>query len=165
MAGIIGIGVGVLGAGTSAAGSAKSAAKEKQIANFNAKVASAQATDAIARGQEAEDQLHSGVRKLLGSQRAGFAGQNVVLDDGSALDVQLDTATQEAKDAARIKLNAQREAWGFEKQSENAAMGGNASYNQLTGQAYGTILGGLGNAFSDYAKVKQYQSSQPKPKP
>lgn len=159
MAAVIGIGIGALGAGTSAAGSAKSASKEKRIAGFNAKVATEQAADAIERGREAEDMLHTGVRKLLGQQRAGFAGQGVVLDDGSALDVQVDTATQEAEDTARIRLNAQREAWGFKQQATNYAMGGNAAYNQRMGEGYGTILGGLGNAFSNYAQTSRYQTS------
>lgn len=166
MASIIGIGIGALGAGTSAVGSAKSAAKEKRIANFDSKVAQAQAQDALDRGREAEDTLRMGVKKLLGAQRAGFAGQGVTLDSGSALDVQQDTGAMEARDLDRIKLNAAREAWGFEQEATNYAMGGQAKFNQDMGQAYGTILGGLGQAFSDYATVRRYKTtSTAKPQP
>lgn len=154
MAGIIGVGVGLLGAGTSAAGSAKSASKEKRIAGFNTKVAEAQAEDALTRGREAEDQLRSGVRKLVGSQRASFAAQGVELDSGSPLAVLEDTAAREAEDIARIRLNAGREAWGFKQQATNYSMGGSAQYNMRMSEGYGTILGGLGNAFSNYATVR-----------
>jgi hypothetical protein len=158
MAGIIGIGVGLLGAGTSAVGSEKAAKKAKQIAGFNASVATAQAEDALQRGREAEDQLHTGVKKLMGAQRAGFAAQGVELDSGSALEIQQDTGAQAALDTQRIKLNAAREAWGFKQQATNYSMGGNAQFNQHMGEAYGTILGGLGNAFTNYSRVEQYQT-------
>ena len=159
MAATIGIGIGLIGAGKSASGSKKSGRIARDIGNFNAGVADQQAADALARGREAEDQLRSGVRKLIGSQRAGFAGQNVSLnDEGSAVEVQADTIKLQDEDIERIRYNAGREAWGFKMQAENYRMGGAATQQQRNAEATGTILGGLGNAFTDYARTRQYRT-------
>lgn len=158
MAATIGIGIGLIGAGKSASGSKKSGRIARDIGNFNAGVADQQAADALVRGREAEDQLRSGVRKLIGSQRAGFAGQNVSLNDGSAVAIQEDTLKLRDEDIERIRYNAGREAWGFKMQAENYRMGGAATQQQRNAEATGTILGGLGNAFTDYARTSQYGS-------
>ena len=159
MAAIVGIGIGLIGAGMSASGSAKAARKMKRIGNFNAGVAEQQAEDALARGREAEDQLRSGVRKLLGSQRAGFAGQNVLLDDedSSAVQIEESTIAMQNADLDRIRVNAAREAWGYRMQAQNYRMGGSAQLQQGNAEAAGTILSGLGNAFSQYHQVRTYR--------
>ena len=161
MAAIAGIAIGLIGAGVSASGSAKQGRKLKRIGAFNAGVAKQQAEDALTRGREAEDQLRSGVRKLLGSQRAGFAGQGVSLTDkdSSVTDIEESTITMQNQDVDRIRFNAGREAWGYRMQAQNYRMGGSAQAQQGNAEAAGTILGGLGNAFSQYHQVKTYQAS------
>lgn len=159
MAASIGIVVGLVGAGVSAGGSAKAGRKAKRIGAFNAQVAEQQAEDALVRGREAEDQLRSGVRKLMGQQRVGFAAQGISLNDvdSSAVDVEEDTIKQRDRDVERIRFNAGREAWGFRMQAINARMGGNAQFNQRQSEAYGTILAGLGQAFTSYSNTSRYR--------
>ncbi|KAF0146654.1 MAG: hypothetical protein FD153_1 [Rhodospirillaceae bacterium] len=52
------------------------------------------------------------VEQLLGEQRTALAANGVVVDDGSAQDIQRDTQTLGAMDALTIRGNAAREAWG-----------------------------------------------------
>jgi hypothetical protein len=120
----VGAGISAIGqwkAGTAAkeAGQAQQAASEKQaeILDYNAHVADVQAADAIDRGAQEESKFRQGVKALVGSQRAGFAGAGVDVGYGSAVDVQGDAAYLSEIDAAQIKQNAQREAWGFKVQS------------------------------------------------
>jgi len=87
---------------------------------FNATVADAQGRDAIARGEAEAAQLRDQVRGLVGSQRSGYAGQGVVVDSGSAADVQADAKTLGEADVLTIRTNAQRAAWGFNVEAENA---------------------------------------------
>lgn len=164
MAAVIGIGIGLVGTGVSASGSKKSGKQARRLANFNFGVAEKQAEDALTRGREAEDQLRSGVRKLIGSQRAGFAGQNVSLNDldSSVVDLEESTVDMQDRDLERIRVNAAREAWGYRVQARNYAMGGQAQQQQRNAEATGTILGGLGNAFTGYAEVSRYKNSKPK---
>lgn len=161
MAAIGGLAVGLIGNGVSAAGSAKQGRKLKAIGNFNAGIADQQAEDAIARGREAQDQLHNSVRKLIGAQRAGFAGQGVLLEggDSSVANVQNDTNTLQDQDIHRIQVNAAREAWGFRSQAQNYRLGGSAQAQQSNANAAGTILGGLGDAFTSYSKISPYRTT------
>lgn len=159
MAAIVGIGIGLIGGAMSAQGSKQAGKAAKRMAGFNASVAEQQADDALARGREAEDQLKSGVRKLVGSQRAGFAAQGVSLadEDGSAVQVEEDTFTSQNADLERIRVNAGREAWGFRMQASNYRMGGAATATQRNAEATGTILGSLGNAFTGYSQSQNYR--------
>ena len=53
----------------------------------NAQLAGLQASDAVLRGDAAAKRLAQIARGEVGSTRAGFAGQGVVVDQGSAADV------------------------------------------------------------------------------
>lgn len=127
----------------------------QELENYNAAIAEEQATDAITRGKDEEARFRQGVKALIGSQRAGFAGQGVDVGSGSAVDVQTDAAYLGELDAYTIQQNAVREAQGFHVQAENARRRGvmdlEAGQNrQAEGQgaqtasryqAAGTILG------------------------
>jgi len=99
----------------SQAAAAEGTAKQQE---FNAGVADAQAVDAVDRGEEDAARLREQVRGLVGAQRSGFAGQGVVVDTGSAADVQADTKTLGEADVRTIRHNAQRQAWGFRVEAE-----------------------------------------------
>jgi hypothetical protein len=98
-----------------------------KIADWNAEVADLQARDAMSRGQEAQNKLRRGARRLIGAQRAGFAGQGVVVDSGSPAAVVEDSYTLSEADARTIANNAIREAWGYQVQA--------AGYRFQAGQA------------------------------
>lgn len=98
---------------------AQAARENADRLDWNAKVADLQAEDAIQRGAEEESRYRAGVRQLIGSQRAGYAGSNIVVGFGSALDVQEDTAVQGELDALTIRTDAAREAWGFRIEAQD----------------------------------------------
>jgi len=89
---------------------------EAELADYNASVADLQAQDAIERGAESEGRFRQQIRGTIGAQRAGFAGGNVDVGYGSAVDVQADAAFLGELDALTIRTNAAREAWGYKVQ-------------------------------------------------
>jgi hypothetical protein len=103
------------------AGDAAQAAAEDQagISDYNAQVAEQQATDAVAQGTTEEDRFRTQVRGMIGSQRTGFASNNVDVSSGSAVDVQADAAKLGELDALQIRTNAARAAWGYKVQAED----------------------------------------------
>lgn len=126
------------------------------LADYNASVADLQATDAVERGAEAESRFRTQVRGVIGAQRAGFAGANIDVGFGSAVDVQADAAYLGELDALTIRTNAAREAWGFNVQAYDyrakATIDRKAAANQIAAgdqaatagliNAGSTLLGG-----------------------
>lgn len=98
----------------------ESSESQATLADYNAQVASLQAQDAIIRGTQEENRFRTGVRALIGSQRADFAASGVDVGFGSAVDVQADAAFLGEMDALQIRTNAAREAWGFKVQAEDS---------------------------------------------
>ena len=94
------------------------------LSDYNAQVAELQAEDAVDRGFEAESRFRSQVRGAIGAQRAAFAGGNIDVSFGSAVDVQADAAFLGEMDALQIRTNAAREAWGYKVQATNYRMEG-----------------------------------------
>lgn len=149
-----------------AAGKAQKVAAESeaQLADFNASVADVQADDAIQRGNEEENRFRMGVRGMIGSQRASFAGAGVDVGFGSAVDVQADAAYLGELDALTIKTNAAREAWGYQVQGQDLRKraeiarkegvylekAGNAAGNAAYVGAGGTLLTGTANLSDRY---------------
>lgn len=95
----------------------RSAESQAELADYNEDVADLQAEDAVERGAEAESRFRTQVRGAIGAQRAAFAGGNVDVSFGSAVDVQSDVAFLGEMDALQIRSNAAREAWGFKVQA------------------------------------------------
>jgi hypothetical protein len=126
-----------------------------ELHEWNAEVAELQAADAIARGAEEENRFRSGVRGIIGSQRAAMAAGNVDVGFGSALDVQADAAYLGELDAHAIRSNAAREAWGYNveafdanfrasitrQEGAAAAEAGRAARTTARIGAVGTVLG------------------------
>jgi hypothetical protein len=103
-------------AAKSQAAAAEATAQQQE---FNAGVADAQARDAVAVGDDQVARLRTSVRGLIGTQRAGYAGQGVSVDTGSAADVQADAQALSEADVRTIRANAQRQAWGFRVDAAN----------------------------------------------
>lgn len=162
---LAGVGTGMSAVGQVKAGNAaKRAGKAQQdasnsqadLSDYNAQVATLQAQDAIQRGTEQEGRFRTQVKGMVGSQRAGAAGQGVDVNYGSAVDVQADTAFLGELDALTIRTNATREAWGYTVQAENftrqgqidrkagvmQAAAGSAASTAARWGAAGTIVGG-----------------------
>lgn len=130
------------GAQQQAAAQADAARYQAQVAENNRRIAEMNAetamlnrqgaiNDAIRAREAAEDARERGnieaaqqrirTRLLLGQQTAALAGAGVTVDQDSALDLARDTAGIGELDALTIRSNAEREALGFDQQSENFA--------------------------------------------
>lgn len=92
---------------------------ESRLLRTNADLARRQAEDALRRGERAAKEHEAAGRRLVGTQRTGFAAQGVELESGSALDVQADTLVQAALDANQIRANAVRESFGYRMQASD----------------------------------------------
>jgi hypothetical protein len=90
---------------------------QAQLDDYNASVADLQAKDAIAQGADAESRLRTQIRGTIGTQRAETAANSVDVGFGSAVDVQADAAYLGELDVQQARLNAKRQAWGFQVQA------------------------------------------------
>lgn len=140
---------------------------ESQQLGFNARMADLQAEGAERRGQEDAKQIQRERARILGAQRASAAGQGVVVDAGSALAGQEETAYFSGMDLDTAAFNAFSEAWGhraqgtgYRQQSRMTRLAGkNASRSTL-------ITGGINAAnalaISRY-NYERYRTSAPAP--
>lgn len=125
-------------------------------ANYNAKIAERDAqnkeiaaTDAVRRGQLAEDQQRDKTRQILASQRVALAAGGDELTDTSTQNIFGDTAAAGELDALTIRSNAAREAWGLKNdaansvaQAEGYKISGSNAATTGTMNAVGTAIGG-----------------------
>lgn len=144
----LGIIFGILGGGAKAAGQVSESQSAATAAAYNADVARLQANDAIARGQEDVRRLRQQVAAMIGSQRATFSGQGVMVDTGTPLAVQVDTTEQSERDVITLRNNALREAWGYRTQAKLLDSQGSASKKAGSQAALGTLLGTAGTIYS-----------------
>lgn len=135
-----GLGTGMKASAQVSAGNAAQAQAEE-----NARLLDLQATDAITRGNEAERRYRLGTTQFISSQRAGFAGQGVDVNSGSAADTQAESAGIGELDALTIRTNAAREAWGLNVRATNVRQQGANASAEGTNAATATILGSAGD--------------------
>lgn len=102
------------------------------ILRRNAQFSRRQADDAIERGRTAIQRKRSETSQIIGSQRAALAAAGVLVDEGSALDLQADTAFVGRQEEQDIQLNAEREALSFRMQAFNQES--DATLAEFTGQ-------------------------------
>lgn len=159
----------VIGAGVSAYGQMQAGKAAQSAANYQAAVASNNkiiadraAADALKRGETAESQHRQQVAALKGRQRAVMAGNGVVVDQGSALDITTDTAGQGEFEALTIRSNAEREAYnhkvqgmGFQADAGLLTMrGDSAAQAGMTGAA-SSLLSGAGAVAGKWYDMKK----------
>lgn len=137
---LISMGVSVAGMGMQAYGAYSSAKGQQQASQYNAKVGEARAQDALSRGEYEAVKHQSNTAKLKSAQVATMGANGLDVGFGSALDILVGTDIQSDADAAMIRYNAEREAWGhragvemdkFSAGSINPMMSGASSF--LTG--------------------------------
>ena len=88
------------------------------ISRRNAIAAELAAKDALARGARDELTTRMEYKQIKGKQRAAFAANGVIVDEGSALDVVLDTAAVGEFDALTVRSNAAKEAFNLREQGD-----------------------------------------------
>lgn len=133
----------------------------KYIADLNAKIATMEAEniqlmtdlqeklteqqvrDSLKKGDIAVSISRQRTKKAIGSQRAALAAQGIRIDEGSARDVQLETAEIGELDAMNIRNNAAREAFGYKVQSISQRMKGESQMFAKLIQASGYRMKGI----------------------
>lgn len=154
--GAIGAGLSVASFGVTALGQmrqgqaqAAAARQQAQIAEFNARVAE---NNAILSRQAAEadaDTIDRQRRIALSKQAVGFAGSNVVINEGSTLEVLGDTAAEFELDRlnrlhqGQVQSNAQRIQATLDRDNAQGLLAqGSAAASAGRTAAFGTVLAG-----------------------
>lgn len=104
------------------------AVNAKLITDFQTRFSEQQVKEAKRRGLTEEVISRGRTKKIIGSQRAALAAQGIRIDEGSARDVQMETADIGELDAMNIRNNAAREAFGYKSQGIAQQMQGDARY-------------------------------------
>jgi hypothetical protein len=155
MAGIVG-GIASIGgtiASTMMTSSAQRAdAKAQQQAyDYNARVREQQAQDARQRGSLQQMQLLQRSRLIAGAQRAQQGASGVVGSADSGADILVESTEYGARDAELARINAEREATGFQAQANLDRYQGQMARYQGQNKIAGTMLTGFTNVFAQAA--------------
>lgn len=180
---IIAVAATVIGAGVSAYGAYQQGQSQAQAARYQQQVAllnaqAAERNQALAErnaqyegaaGARAADDQARRVRGAIGSQRAAFASNGLLLDSGTAADVQDDTAMLGGLAIGEIRDNSARRAAGYRIAGLNA--GTEAEAASIRAQMYGdsasaastagwlnagsSILGGGTRAYGQFTDMQR----------
>jgi len=115
---------------------------EKKQAEINNKIMNMRAKQAQENGEREASQLKSQANKMQGSQRAALAASGVVVDYGTAADLQEETSLFSSLDAEKIKNNAMLEALGYKMQGANILMQGDFNAMAYNNKAQNSLLTG-----------------------
>lgn len=125
----------------------KQAEFNAQVARNNQILAQRQADDALRRGEAAAAKQGEATRQFKARQRTALAGSGIVVDVGSALDLETDVSAVGREEEAIIRRNAEREALGFRTQGMNfaasaelATIQGEQAERAAGINAFGTLL-------------------------
>lgn len=119
-----------------------------QIAENNAVLAQQDADASNAMATREMEQQAWRTRAVLGQQRTAIAANNIDPTLGTPADILGETAMFGEVDQQTIRMNAARQAWGFNAQAQNQRTQGELARWSGNAQATGTILGSLASAAS-----------------
>lgn len=112
----------------------------------NALISEQAASQALQRGEEDAGRIQMQGDAVKGAQRAGYGRSGADVNSGSAARTQEDTAMLTELDKTTARNNAQREAWGLDKQAENMRASADATESAGWLALGGDIIGGAANA-------------------
>lgn len=138
--------VSAVGSGISALSAYNQASAAKQIAANNATTAEYAARDAERRGELDAQRVQREAASLKSTQRATLAGHGLDVSYGTAGDIQDSTDFFGLSDAATVRTNAAKEAWGRRAQGANYRGESNAINPGMT--AAGSLLSSAGQVAS-----------------
>lgn len=141
------------GVGLQTVGAFTNAYNQRQVNKANARMADWAADDAIRRGRLAEGRHRAQTRRMIGSQRAAFAGRGIVASEGSPLDILISTDMMGEIDAATIRENAEREAFGRRVEASNFRAQASANNPFLAGGS--TLLTGAGQVADRWYRYRR----------
>jgi hypothetical protein len=129
---------------------------EEFIARQNADLADRDAKEIEKRGDKASSDYKNQVNQLKGQQRSSMAAQGIDINQGSAAEIQKETATLGALDALQLKNNAWREAFGMRGQANQYRAQGRMAKVAAKNEAKNTLLTGGMKALSSAASAAYY---------
>lgn len=157
-------GIGVVGSIRQARAQSEQMEYQADVARQNQQLAEQQASAERRQGYENMITQRQETAKLIGRQRAAAGASGAVVDVGSNLDLQADTAAQGEIDAINTYNQALDRAYNYDVQAVNygnqaAAYDASASSAKKAGyiNAFGTAIGGLATMGSTWAKFKGNQ--------
>ena len=124
---------------------AKNQAKyQAQVAKNNATMAEYAAQDASNRGAEEAAKVAANARRVRSRQVAAIASSGIDITSNSSQSLLEDTDFLSAQDAAQVRSNAARQAWGYRVEGQNfnasSAMYRTSARNENPLMAAGTSL-------------------------
>lgn len=157
-------GIGVVGSIRQARAQSEQMEYQADVARQNQQLAEQQAGAERRQGYENMITQRQETARLIGRQRAAAGASGAVVDVGSNLDLQADTAAQGEIDAINVYNQALDRAYNYDVQAVNygnqaAAYDASASSTKKAGyiNALGTAIGGLATMGSTWAKFKADQ--------
>lgn len=142
---------------------------QAKVAKQNQDLAEQQASAERMAGYEEAQATRRRAAQVIGSQRAAAGASGAVVDFGSNLDLQADTAANAELDAINAynkgidsAYNSQIQAWNYGQQATAYEASGQAAKNAGYLNAASTALGGIADMGSTWAG---YKAQQPSTKP
>jgi hypothetical protein len=146
-------GIGVLSAYLGGESAKEKASYEKSMFEANANFAEIQANRVLENADIEAGQYKKKIRGMVGSQRAGYAGQGVSVDYGTAGEMQAETMEIGARDVETIRNNAALEAYGLRIGAQNSRRQGEMGVRAANNVANNSLItAGLQGATSYYSR-------------
>ncbi|MFW6369337.1 MAG: hypothetical protein ACOC0J_02010 [Myxococcota bacterium] len=143
-----------IGAGMSAAGQMRRAEEEHYLAQQQVRFLRMQAGHARETGAWQEGQQRMQAGRLAAAQRVALSNSGVDPSTGTAAALQRETAVLSDLDAAMIRTNAARQAWGLGMQADIDSQAADLRRRAQRQQAGMTFLGGLTDAGMTYYQYR-----------
>ena len=119
----------------------------QQIAENNATLARADAEATNAAATREQEQQSWRTRAMMGQQRAAIAANNLDPTLGTPADILGETALLGEVDQQTLRMNAARQAWGYEQQAQQYQTQGKLDRWGGNAAATGTVLSSLATAY------------------
>lgn len=119
-----------------------------RAANRQQRYLDQQARDTVAQGDFAADLINQQGAQTAASQRTGFAGNGVVVGEGSAGRVEQGTLDMARQDAEQARRNAFNQAMGLVTQGNEVVKQAKSNYRTSRLNAFGSLLTGGGQAYN-----------------
>jgi len=155
-AGIGGLGLSAVGAMQQTDAANAQADAQSKIAANNAKVSENEARYAEGVAERNAQTKRRQTAQLIGTQRAAMGASGAVVDQGSYMDLTLDTAQQGELDALALVDEGDRAAWRARSNAANYTAQSNIYANSKTSplaSASGSLLSGAGQIGSNWYRM------------
>lgn len=143
----------MLGSGISAYGQMESARQNAKALEFNAMMQQWEAAQAQQRAMTQIEDMRKEQQKLLSSQTASYAAQNVDVSTGVPVQLAEATDVQANIDVQRVWADATAKAWGLTLEAQQTKKQASSVREAGRWNMAGTLLGGGAQAGSTYVNL------------